>query len=218
MVATVGTQHDLLEEVRAGLQSEPVQRELARFHGSDEHEPDARRLYRELGRLGLLAVNWPQEYGGRDLSLLDAGRVVEELVRAGVPDTLHVNTIQIVGLFLLLAGTPEQKTTYLPAFASGEKFASVLYTEPGAGSDLASLRTTAVEDGDGWRLNGTKVFSLKSDVTDVGLCAARTSMEENKLAGITLFLVDLHAEGVRRAVLPSFADEQFHRVELHDVN
>lgn|GEM_PF-166500 len=217
MVATAGTQHDLLEEVRAALESEPVQRELARFHASDEHEPDARPLYRELGRLSLLAVNWPAEYGGRDRSLLDAALVISELVRAGFPDTLHVNTIQIVGLFLLLAGTPEQKATYLPGFARGETFASVLYTEPGAGSDLSSLRTSAEEDGDDWLLNGTKVFSLKSDVTDVGLCAARTSMEENKLAGITLFLVDLHAEGVRRAVLPSFADEQFHRVELHNV-
>jgi alkylation response protein AidB-like acyl-CoA dehydrogenase len=217
VVATAGTQHDLLEEVRAALESEPVQRELARFHASEEREPDARPLYRELGRLGLLAVNWPQEYGGRDLSLLDAARVISELVRAGFPDTLHVNTIQIVGLFLLLAGTPEQKAAYLPAFASGERFASVLYTEPGAGSDLASLRTTAIEDGDGWRLSGTKVFSLKSDVTDVGLCAARTSTEESKLAGITLFLVDLRAEGVRRAVIPSIADEQFYRVELHNV-
>ena len=217
MVATVGTQHDLLEEVREGLRSEPVQRELARFHASDEHEPDARPLYRELGQLDLLAVNWPQEYGGRDRSLLDAALVISELARAGFPDTLHVNTIQIVGLFLLLAGTPEQKATYLPAFARGERFASVLYTEPGAGSDLASLRTTAIEDGDGWRLNGTKVFSLKSDVTDVGLCAARTSTEESKLAGITLFLVDLRAEGVRRSVVPSIADEQFHRVELHNV-
>ena len=120
MVVTAGTQHDLLEEVRAQLRSGPVQRELARFHASEEHEPDARPLYRELGRLGLLAVNWPREYGGRDRSLLDAALVVEELVRAGFPDTLHVNTIQIVGLFLLLAGTPEQKATYLPAFARCE--------------------------------------------------------------------------------------------------
>jgi alkylation response protein AidB-like acyl-CoA dehydrogenase len=217
VVAAVGQEHDLLEEVLAQLRSGPVREELERFHASDEREPDARPLYRELGRLGLLAVNWPAEYGGRDRSLLDAAAVVSELVSAGFPDTLHVNTIQIVGLFLLLAGTPEQKAAYLPAFARGESFASVLYTEPGAGSDLASLRTTAVEDGDGWRLNGTKVFSLKSDVTDVGLCAARTSTEESKLAGITLFLVDLDAAGVRRSVVPSFADEQFHRIELHDV-
>ena len=89
-------------------------------------EPDARPLYRELGRRGLLAVNWPVEYGGEGRSLLDASIAVEELVRAGVPDTLHVNTIQIVGLFVLLAGTEQQKATHLPPLARGERFASVL--------------------------------------------------------------------------------------------
>ena len=214
---TVAAASRFVDEVREQLASEPIERELAKLRASGEREPDVRPLYRELGRLGLLAVNWPEEYGGRGRSLLDAALVARELVRAGVPDTLHVNTIQIVGLFLLLAGTPEQKARYLPSFAAGERFASVLYTEPRSGSDLASLRTTAVEDGDGYRLEGTKIFSLKSDITDVGLCAARTSDEESKYAGITLFLVDLHAEGVRRSVIPSIADEQFHRVELHDV-
>jgi alkylation response protein AidB-like acyl-CoA dehydrogenase len=216
---TVGREHEsFLAEVRDQLASEPVQRELSKLQESEEHEPDARQLYRELGRLGLLAVNWPEEYGGQGRTLLESALVVQELVRAGIPDTLHVNTIQIVGLFLLLAGTPEQKEQHLPAFARGEKFASVLYTEPGSGSDLASLRATAVEDGDGYRLNGTKVFSLKSDITDVGLAALRTSDEGSKYAGLTLFLVDLDAEGVRRSVIPSIADEQFHRVELHDVH
>ena len=217
VTATGKEQEAFVAEVREQLASEPVQRELAKLLESGEREPDARPLYRELGGLRLLAVNWPEEYGGRGRTLLEAALVAQELVRAGVPDTLHVNTIQIVGLFLLLAGTPEQKEAYLPAFARGEKFASVLYTEPGSGSDLASLRAKAVPDGDGYRLSGTKVFSLKSDITDVALAAARTSDEGSKYAGITLFLVDLHAEGVRRSVIPSIADEQFHRVELHDV-
>jgi alkylation response protein AidB-like acyl-CoA dehydrogenase len=217
-VAAVGREHaTFVDEVREQLSGEAVQRELSQLLESDEREPDARPLYRELGRLGLLAVNWPEEYGGQGRTLLESALVVEELVRAGVPDTLHVNTVQIVGLFLLLAGTPEQKERYLPAFARGEKFASVLYTEPGSGSDLASLRATAVADGDDYRLNGTKVFSLKSHITDVGLAAVRTSDEGSKYAGITLFLVDLDAEGVRGSVIPSIADEQFHRIELHDV-
>ena len=217
-VAAVGREHEaFLAEIREQLRSEPVRRELARLRQSGEREPDARPLYRELGRLDLLAVNWPEEYGGRGRTLLEAALVAQELVRAGVPDTLHVNTIQIVGLFLLLAGTTEQKERYLPPFASGEKFASVLYTEPASGSDLASLRAKAVPDGDGFRLNGTKVFSLKSDVTDVALAAARTSDEGSKYAGITLFLVDLDAEGVRATSIPSISDEHFHRVELHDV-
>lgn len=203
--------------VRNQLASEPVRRALAQLRVGEAREPDVRALYSELGRLGLLAVNWPEECGGRGRTLLDAASVVQELVRAGVPDTLHVNTIQIVGLFLLLAGTAEQKSRYLPAFARGEAFACVLYTEPGSGSDLASLRATAVAEGNGYRLRGTKVFSLKSDIADVGLAALRTSQHNSPYAGITLFLVDMRAAGVHRTSIPSIADEQFHRVEFRDV-
>ncbi|MFD0527282.1 acyl-CoA dehydrogenase family protein [Kitasatospora arboriphila] len=103
-----------------------------------------------------------------------------------------------------MAGTPEQKAAHLPAIAAGERFASVLYTEPETGSDLAALRTTAVRDttsepADGWRLDGTKVFSLKSDRTHLGLCAARTGPTDGRYHGISLFLVDLAAEGCTAA-------------------
>src|SRR5688572_1158265 len=220
MIAVLAERHaeSFGEWVRDQLACESVQRELAKVTASTEREPDVRPLYHELGRLGLLAVNWPVEYGGRGRTLLDAAVVVQELVRAGVPDTLHVNTIQIVGLFLLLAGTAEQKSRYLPAFARGEAFACVLYTEPGSGSDLASLRAAAVAEGDGYRLNGTKIFSLKSHVTDVGLAALRTSQHGSRYSGITLFLVDMRAEGVHRSTIQSIADEQFHRVELRGVH
>jgi alkylation response protein AidB-like acyl-CoA dehydrogenase len=208
----------LLAEVRAKLAGGAVRRELARLPASARREPDPRPLYAELGRLGLLAVDWPPEHGGGGRTFLEAALVAQELARAGVPDTLHVNTIQIVGLFLLLAGTPEQRARYLPPFARGESFASVLYTEPGAGSDLASLRAEAVADADGFRIRGVKVFSLKSHLTDVGLCAARTSEAGTKYEGLTLFLVDLAGPGVRRSTIASIADEDFHRVELHDVH
>lgn len=209
----------LRASVRSELAAPVIQEELTALRTSRERDPDVRPLYRALGRCGLLAVNWPVEYGGRGRSLVEAAVVIEELVRAGVPDTLHVNTIQIVGLFLLMAGTPEQKATHLPRFARGERFASVLYTEPEAGSDLGALRTSAVRDGDGYRLDGVKVFSLRSDIADIALCAARTAEKKkaSRYQGISLFLVDLHAEGIRRSTIPSIADEQFHRVELHDV-
>ncbi|GLI02607.1 acyl-CoA dehydrogenase family protein [Phytohabitans aurantiacus] len=206
------------QRVRNLLAEGPVRDGIAALRADPDPEPDARPLYRELGRRGLLAVNWPERYGGGGRGLLDAAITVEEMVRAGVPDTLHVNTIQIVGLFLLMAGTPQQQARYLPRMASGERFATVLYTEPDAGSDLGSLATTAVPDGDGgWRLSGLKIFSLKGHLTDIGLCAARTGPPESRYQGITLFLVDLHAPGVRRSVVASIADEQFSRVELDDV-
>ena len=206
------------QQVRARLADPPVRGAIAALRSRPGVDPDVRVLHRELGRRGLLAVNWPVEYGGGGRGLLDAAVVAEELVRAGVPDTLYVNTIQIVGLFLLMAGTPEQKAVHLPPLARGDLSASILCTEPGAGSDLGTLSTVAARDGaGGWRLTGVKTYNLKSDLADIGLCAARTGPPGSRYDGISLFLVDLHAPGVRRSVVGSIADEQFHRIELDEV-
>jgi alkylation response protein AidB-like acyl-CoA dehydrogenase len=204
-------------DVRKMLRSAEVRTAAEAATGTDGVEPDARPLYRLLGELGLLAVHWPVEFGGAGRPLTDAAIVAEELVRAGVPDTLHVNTIQIVGQFLLMAGTDEQRRRHLPALARGERFASVLYTEPDAGSDLGALQTVAEPDGDGYRITGTKVFSLKTRFVDLGLCAARTTPGAGKYQGISLFLVDLDAPGVTVSVIPGVGDEHFHRVDLHSV-
>ncbi|MGW1293071.1 acyl-CoA dehydrogenase family protein [Streptomyces sp. NPDC002533] len=204
-------------DVRKTLRSAGVQAEAVAATGAFGAEPDARPLYRLLGELGLLAVHWPVEYGGQGRSLTDAAIVAEELVRAGVPDTFHVNTVQIVGQFLLMAGSDEQKRRYLPAIARGESFASVLYTEPDAGSDLGGLRAVAEPDGDGYRISGTKVFSLKTRFVDLGLCAARTTQGTGKYQGISLFLVDMRAPGVAVSMIPSIGDEHFHRVDLDAV-
>ena len=204
-------------EVHDVLGKPAIRDALAALRARDEREPDVRPLYRELGRHGLLAVSWPVEYGGRGASHAEAAVVIEELVRGGVPDMLHVLSVQIVGLFLLQAGSAEQKAHHLPAMAAGERFATVLYTEPEVGSDLASLTTSAVRDGDGYRLSGVKVYGLKSAVSDLGLCAVRTRQGATKYEGISLFLVDLHSDGVRHSRIASVADEQFDRVELDDV-
>ncbi|MFE5818091.1 acyl-CoA dehydrogenase family protein [Streptomyces sp. NPDC056479] len=204
-------------DVRRTLRSAEVRAAAAEATGADGVEPDARPLYRLLGKLGLLAVHWPVEYGGEGRPLTDAAIVAEELVRAGVPDTLHVNTIQIVGQFLVMAGSDEQKRRYLPALARGESFASVLYTEPDAGSDLGALRAVAEPDGDGYRITGTKVFSLKTRFVDLGLCAARTTPGAGKYQGISLFLVDMNAPGVAVSLIPGIGDEHFHRIDLDAV-
>lgn len=205
-------------DVRRTLRSAEVRAAAERATGAAGVEPDARPLYRMLGGLGLLAVHWPVEFGGAGRPLTDAAILAEELVRAGVPDTFHVNTIQIVGQFLLMAGDAEQKRRHLPALARGESFASVLYTEPDAGSDLGALRTVAEPDGDGgYRITGTKVFSLKTRFVDLGLCAARTTPNAGKYQGISLFLVDMRAPGVTVSMIPGIGDEHFHRVELDGV-
>jgi alkylation response protein AidB-like acyl-CoA dehydrogenase len=204
-------------DVRKTLRSAEVRMAAEEATGAHGVEPDARPLYRLLGELGLLAVHWPAEYGGQGRPLTDAAIVAEELVRAGVPDTFHVNTIQIVGQFLLMAGSEDQKRRYLPALARGESFASVLYTEPDAGSDLGALRAVAEPDGDGYRITGTKVFSLKTRFVDLGLCAARTTPNAGKYQGISLFLVDMSDPGVTVSVIPGVGDEHFHRVDLDAV-
>lgn len=210
-------QQQFRSTVRRTLRRTDVRTAAAAATGADGVEPDARPLYRLLGELGLLAVHWPAEFGGAGRPLTDAAIVAEELVRAGVPDTLHVNTVQIVGQFLLMAGSEEQQRRYLPALARGRRFASVLYTEPDAGSDLGALRARAEPDGDGYRLTGTKVFSLKTRFVDLGLCAARTTPNAGKYQGISLFLVSLDAPGVTVSVIPSIGDEHFHRVDLDAV-
>ncbi|GAB3176474.1 acyl-CoA dehydrogenase family protein [Streptomyces incanus] len=208
----------LRAEVRAVLAEPDVRAELDRVRHSSRREPDVRPLYRMLGRRGLLAVSWPEEFGGRGAAHTEAAAVIEELVHGGVPDMLHVLSVQIVGLFLLQAGSPEQKAAHLPGLAAGERFATVLYTEPQTGSDLASLRTTARPDGDGGHLlTGEKVYGLKSGMSDLALCAARTREGSSKYDGISLFLVDLAAPGVTRGLIDSIADDAFDRVVLDGV-
>ncbi|AXB43267.1 amino acid adenylation domain-containing protein [Amycolatopsis albispora] len=183
--------------------------------------PWAPGTYRALGRARLLAPDWPREYGGGGGSVADAAVVAEELALAGVPDTARVNTIENAGTTLLTAGDDRQKARYLPAMAAGEVFFSVLYSEPGAGSDLSSLRTTAVRDGDGWVLDGTKIWNVRSELAAYGICAARTGPPEpagaERFTSITLFVVPLDTPGVRVERVGSLNPEAFTQVTFDRV-
>ena len=179
---------------------------------------DPRPLYRLLGERRLLAVSWPRAYGGRDLPARCAAAVVEELVAAGVPEVLHTLSVQICGNFLLAAGSEEQRAALLPGLASGRRTATVLYSEPDAGSDLSALTTTAEPTGDGgWRITGRKVYSVATALADIGLVAARTSVESTPYRGITLFLVPLDLPDITIGRLDSLADEDFADVRLDGV-
>ncbi|MCX4820777.1 acyl-CoA dehydrogenase family protein [Streptomyces sp. NBC_01142] len=215
----------------AVLEQETFRQEVRRFFAGDEvrrtlktvagHRPDEEAarldLYRLLGERGWLAPNWPVEYGGLGLGAREAAVVTEEMTLAGVPDDVHVLSIDIVGMFLVKAGTEEQKRRHLPALARGEQTASVLFTEPEAGSDLSALRTRAEPDQDGWRLYGTKVFNMKSQFADVALCAARTTDGAVGMHGITLFLLPLRSPGVHIEPVPSMQNDQFNLVVIDGV-
>jgi alkylation response protein AidB-like acyl-CoA dehydrogenase len=204
------------QEVRALLATPAVTQELAALR---EAGPDADTLpvLRHLGERRLLAPDWPAACGGRGATREDGLAVADELAAAGVPDTQFVNTIQIVGAFLLRAGSSAQREALLPRLAGGGTGAGVLFSEVAAGSDLAALQTSAHRTAGGWVLSGRKRYSLKTRFADLGLCAARTAGVPGEYQGITLFLVSLRAAGVTVRLLPSMQDEQFHEVELDDV-
>jgi len=148
---------------------------------------------RALGEAGLLGVAWPTEYGGQGLTALEQYIFGEEARRVSAP--LPMITLNTVGPTLIQFGTDEQKTKFLPAILKGTVDFAIGYSEPGAGSDLASLRTTAVRDGDEFVINGSKMFTSGAEFADYIWLAARTDPEAKKHKGITLFIVPTDAKG-----------------------
>ncbi|MDG6103031.1 acyl-CoA dehydrogenase family protein [Dactylosporangium aurantiacum] len=209
---------DFAAEVDAVLRSPETARLLqdvrARRDGMDG---DVRPLYRHLGAAGILAPSWPVEYGGRGLDYTATVTLLEQLVARGIPQNLYCISVQNVGSLILASGDEEQRRTLLPAMASAQTTACILFTEPTNGSDLAALTTTAVRDGDGWVINGRKTYNLKSAYADFALIAVRTDPQASQYEGITLFLVPLDAPGVVIRPIPSMANEQFHDIWFTDV-
>lgn len=146
-----------------------------------------------LGEAGLLGVAWPTEYGGHGLTALEQYIFGEEARRVNAP--LPMITLNTVGPTLIQYGTDEQKQKFLPAILKGEVDFAIGYSEPSAGSDLASLRTTAVRDGDHFVINGSKMFTSGAEFADYIWLAARTDPEAKKHKGITVFMVPTDSPG-----------------------
>lgn len=148
---------------------------------------------RALGAAGLLGVAWPTEYGGHGLTALEQYIFGEEARRVNAP--LPMITLNTVGPTLIQFGTDEQKQKFLPAILKGDVDFAIGYSEPGAGSDLASLRTTAVRDGNEFVINGAKMFTSGAEFADYIWLAARTDPNVKKHKGITLFIVPTDTAG-----------------------
>lgn len=177
--------------------------------------PDAEQQA-ALAESGLLAPHWPAPYG-RAASPTEQLVIDQELAAVGVgrPDL-------VVGWWaaptILEHGTPEQIERFIPATLSGEVFWCQLFSEPGAGSDLAALRTKAVKVDGGWRLTGQKVWTSRAHDSQWGICLARTDADAPKHKGITYFLVDMAAEGIDIRPLREITGEAlFNEVFLDDV-
>jgi alkylation response protein AidB-like acyl-CoA dehydrogenase len=152
-----------------------------------------RDLVRRMGADGWLAVGWPSEYGGGGRGPKAQLVFFDEVLRAGAPYPLV--TVNTVGPGLMRHGTDEQKARFLPGIARGEIHFAIGYTEPQAGTDLASLRTRAERDGDQYVVHGNKVFTSGIDVADWVWLACRTDPSVPKHEGISILLVDVRSEG-----------------------
>ena len=162
-----------------------------------------REVVRLLGRDGWLALSWPAEYGGRGAPMLDQLIFTDEAAAAGVP--VPFLTINTVGPTIMRFGTPEQKAYYLPRIAAGEIHFSIGYSEPEAGTDLAALRTRAVRDGEGYLINGQKMWTSLIQYADYVWLACRTDPDAPRHHGLSILIVPTNAPGFSWTPVPTMA-------------
>lgn len=156
-----------------------------------------REVFARMGELGFLGMRYPEAYGGSDLDTMASVVLAEELGRCtfgGFSADVLVHT-DMASPHLANVGTPEQMARWMPGITSGKSVCAVAVTEPGAGSDVAGMRTRAVRDGDGWRINGTKMFITNGVYGDLFFVAARTNPEAKGSRGITIFAVEKGTPG-----------------------
>lgn len=159
----------------------------------ERHGTVYREIVRRMGRDGRLGVGWPKEYGGQGFGEIEQHIFVDEAARADVQ--LPSVTLQTVGPTLQAFGTEEQKARFLPKILAGEVHFAIGYTEPEAGTDLASLRTTAVRDGDEYVVNGQKIFTTGGHDADYVWLAVRTAPDAPKHKGISILIMDTRDPG-----------------------
>ena len=191
-VELTAAQRELRAELReyfAGLISPEERRAMRR----ERHGPVFREIVRRMGRDGRLGVGWPVEYGGQGFGGIEQHLFVDEAARADVQ--LPSVTLQTVGPTLQEFGTDEQKSFFLPKILAGEIHFAIGYSEPEAGTDLASLRTTAVRDGDEYVVNGQKIFTTGGHDADYIWLAVRTAPDAPKHKGISILIVDTSDPG-----------------------
>ena len=174
-----------------------------------------------LAERGWIGMTWPKRYGGHERSALERYSVVEELLAAAAPVAAHWVSDRQTGPLLLRYGTEAQRERFLPAMAAGRCFFSIGMSEPDSGSDLASIRTTAVRADGGWLVNGVKVWTSGAHLNHYMLSLVRTSapVEGRRHEGMSQVIIDLRSEGVEvRAIRTITGEHHFNEVLLRDVH
>jgi len=201
-------------EVRGWLAEHwPAERRAAYEADPGTHREHDEGFARALGATGWLALTWPRKFGGLERSPYELLALIEELNRANAPRA----GAPIQAASWMIHGTPEQQQRYLPEIARGEVVYGMWYSEPGSGSDLASLRTKAVRDGDGWVINGQKIWTT-TYWGDYMWLAARTDPDAKpQHAGISMFLVRTDTPGITRMPIKTMYDGEFCNTFFDDV-
>ncbi|MGP3916311.1 acyl-CoA dehydrogenase family protein [Nonomuraea sp. 10N515B] len=208
----------LRDELRAyfeGLMTPEIRHELRNGTSVPEATPTYRAVVRQLGRDGWLGIGWPRELGGQGRTMMEQAIFAEEAARYNVPTPLL--TINSVGPAIAAFGTDEQKAMLLPGILAGEIHFAIGYSEPEAGTDLASLRTRAVKDGDEYVITGQKLWTGMMEAADYIWLAVRTDPEAPRHKGISVFLVPRHAEGISSTRLRTMGDHSVAAVGFDEV-
>jgi hypothetical protein len=188
-------QRQLQQDLRAYFAGLMTPERRAGLTGGEAGGEAYRAVVRQMGSDGWLGVGWPKEYGGKGLTALEQYIFFDEANRAGVP--MPLVTLNTVGPTLRTFGSDEQKREYLPKILAGEIHFAIGYSEPGAGTDLAALRTRAIRDGDEYVINGQKVFTTGGHDADVVWLACRTDPDAPKHKGISIILVPTDVPGFK---------------------
>ena len=188
---------------------------------ADEGEGDweARvNWHKKLNEGGWVSVNWPKEYGGRGATVMQRLIYREELSRLGLNEAMIGMGINLLGPTLIHWGTEEQKKNHIPKILKGEEVWCQGYSEPGAGSDLASVQTRAVDDGDDFVVNGQKTWTSIAQHADMIFALVRTDPAAPKHKGISYLLIDMHSPGVTvRPLVQMTGGKGFNEVFFEDV-
>lgn len=178
----------------------------------------ARSFSKQLADKGWIAPSWPKEYGGMNASPIEQTIFSEALAYRRAPTSLQTIPVGFVGPTIIAYGTPEQKAQHLPGISSGQSVWCQGFSEPGSGSDLASLQTRAVRDGDSYVVNGQKIWTSFGHRADWCILLCRTDPDAPKHRGITYFLLDMKSPGVTVQPLINMAGKHsFNELFLEDV-
>ena len=181
-------------------------------------EPVSREWSKRLYDAGYAGLTWPKDYGGQDAPYTHQAIFLEESARAETPEHIGVIGLGMAGPTIIAHGTDEQKSAHLSKILSGEEVWCQGFSEPGSGSDLASLRTRAEDAGDNYVVNGQKVWSSFAHIADYCILVVRTDPSAAKHKGITYLLVDMHADGVEvRPLVQVTGDPEFNEIFFNDV-